>query len=250
MVNVALSKGFVRYDNVYSSLKLIEADVAIKLEDAKRIVIKPDLLHTNGEPCSDVDSAKAVLDFLQEHTNKTITIAEGAFVGDDVFSSSQFTRLLADYSVKFVNLNHDDAVPVTIGKSQVSISQLMLKSDFRVSLASLHSDSSFSIMGAIPNIILGSIAESGKSDFYKNRLSARKFPELLKLLSPALSVIDCFEASKFSKSIVYGSSIASKDAVAADFVAAKILNVKPNYLALCAPSAVKIVGSKISELSG
>ncbi|MAG16423.1 hypothetical protein CMO88_05180 [Candidatus Woesearchaeota archaeon] len=246
MANVALVKGVVRYDIIFKSLELIQEDVINKVSSSKRIVIKPDLLHLNG--CSELtnaDSVKAVLDFIEEFTNKKITIAEGSFSDEDVFHRHNYHDLLKDYSVKFLNLNNDDSAPIKLGKTTINISKTLLESDFRISVAVLKRDRT-SLLGAIPNMVIGSVSENDKTDFYKSKTFLRNTSEIFKLIRPGLSVIDGFDSVKTN--LKTSLAIASKDAVSADTVASKILKTKRSYLGYCKKSKIKMVGSKLSEL--
>lgn len=237
MPRVSVVEGIVRYDNVFRALELIQKDVESRIADSMHIVIKPDLLHVNG--CSqlvDVDSVRAVLDFVEDFTNKKITIAEGSFADEDVFHSHDYHELLRDYSVRFLNLNHDDSVPIKIGKNTFNVSKSMLESDFRISLSLLKRDRKASLLGVIPNMVIGSVLPDGKSDFYAGRDFSRNTAELFRLLRPHLSVIDGFGAVKSSV------AIASSDAVSADATAAKLLKIKnARYLNYCGRRKVKIV---------
>lgn len=235
--NVSVVEGVVRYDNVFKALELIQKDVESRISGSMRIVIKPDLLHINGcEQLADVDAIRAVLDFVEDFTNKKVTIAEGSFSDEEVFHRHGYHELLRDYSVRFLDLNHDDFVPVKIGKKTFSVSKSMAESDFRISLAVLKRDRKAALLGAIPNMVIGSVLGRDKPDFYTDRNFNRNTAELLPLLRPHLSVIDGFGAMKSSV------AIASSDAVAADATAAKILKIKNvRYLNYCGKRKIKII---------
>ena len=249
MPKVALVKGMVRYDNVYSALKMISKDVQDKLSSSTHIVIKPDLLHIHG--CSNlqsahVDATKAILDFIEELTNKRITIAEGSFSGEDVFHRHDFHDLLKDYSVRFLNLNNDDTLPIKLQKT-VNVSKTLLKSDFRISLPVLKRDMA-SLLGSIPNIILGAVSGQDKANFYADRSFARNTAELFKLFKPQLSVFDGFDAVKTIRKIKSSLAMASTDAIAADTVAARILKLKNvKYLSHFKKSKIELLGNKPSD---
>ncbi len=237
MPSVSVAEGVVRYDNVFRALELIQGDVEGKISGSSHIMIKPDLLHING--CSglaDVDAVKAILDFVEEFTNKKITMAEGSFSGEDVFHRHGYHELLSDYSVRFLNLNNDDFVPVKMGRKTFNVSKSMAESGFRVSLSVLKRDRKASLLGAIPNIVVGSVLPDGKSDFYAGRDFHKNVAELLPLLRPHLSVIDGFGAIKPSV------AIASGDAVSADATAARLLKVKNvRYLNYCGKRKIKLI---------
>jgi len=245
MVSVALVKGVVRYDNIFKALELIQPEISAEISRSTHIIIKPDLLHING--CSElvsVDAVKAVLDFVEEFTNKKITIAEGSFSEHDVFHRHDYHDLLKDYSVKFLNLDNDDYIGIKLGNRIVNISKTMLQSDFRISLAMLKRDKKTALMGSIPNLVIGSISETDKVDFYKSRMFNKDTAELFKLLKPDLSVIDGFDAPKKERKLKSSLAIASVDSVAADTAAARILKIKPGYLSYCKRSKIKVIGNK------
>ncbi|MBS3132969.1 DUF362 domain-containing protein [Candidatus Woesearchaeota archaeon] len=242
MPNVSVVKGVVRYDNIFRSLELIEKDVQDRISNSTHIVIKPDLLHING--CFglvSVDAVKAVLDFIEEFTNKKVTIAEGSFSDEDVFHRHDYHDLLNDYSVRFLNLNNDDSVEVKLGNKTAAVSETLLKSDFRISLALLKRDRKTVLIGSIPNIVIGSVSEHDKADFYKSRTFNKDTAELFKLLKPQLSVIDGFDTPERERKLKSSLAIASSSAVAADAVAAGILKIKPGYLRYCGKAKIRVV---------
>lgn len=244
MVDVALVRGIVRYDNIFSSLELVQDDFKDKISNSRHILIKPDLLHINGcndSELSNADAVKAILDFVEEFTNKRITLAEGSFSDEDVFHRHGYHELLKDYSVKFVNLNYDDSVPIKVGKTTINVSKTLLKSDFRISAPVLKRDKKALLMGAIPNIVIGGISENDKADFYKSRAFMRSSAELFKLLKPQLSVIDGFDSVKTERKLKSSLALASADAVAADTVAARILKIENSYLKYYGKRRIKVV---------
>ncbi len=237
MPNVSVVEGVVRYDNVFKALELVQGDVEEKLGRSSRIIVKPDLLHIDGcSQLTDVDAVRAVLDFVEEFTNKKVTIAEGSFADEDVFHRHDYHEILNDYSVRFLNMNHDVFVSVKIGKNRFNVSKSLLESDFRISLALLRRDRKAVLLGSVPNIVIGGILPDCKADFYAGRDFNRNTAEILKLLKPQLSVIDGFGSMKPFV------AIASCDAVAADTAAAKILKLKNvRYLSYCSKRTVTIV---------
>lgn len=244
MTDVSLVKGVVRYDNVMRALHLIQDDIEDKIENGRNIIIKPDLLHING--CNEleltnIDTVKAILDFFEEFTNKKVKIAEGSFSTEDVFHHHYYHDLLKDYSVKFLNMNNEDSTPVEIGKTALHVSNTLLGSDLRISVAVLKRDPKTGILAAIPNICVGGLNEKNKDDFYKSKTLNKQLPELYKLLRPHISVIDGFDAIKTEAKIKFSSAIASSEAIASDMVASKVLGVATKYLHNFSPQKVDIV---------
>ncbi|MBI2664102.1 DUF362 domain-containing protein [Candidatus Woesearchaeota archaeon] len=239
MAEVSLVKGVVRYDNVFRALELIQGSVADKISKSSSIVIKPDLLHVRGcSPSANVDSVKAVLDFIDEFTNKKIAIAEGSFTDEDVFHNHGFHDLLNDYSVRFVDLNKDDSVPVKLGSRAYSVSKSLLRADFRISVGLPRTYSS-SFLGCVSNMVLGAVQE--KSALLKSRHFSKNVLELYKLLRPNLAVLDGFDTVTSKKEAF---AVASADAMAADKAAAKFLGIKANYAT--ARAKIKILGESLS----
>ncbi|MBI2137079.1 DUF362 domain-containing protein [Candidatus Woesearchaeota archaeon] len=240
MADVAVVDGVVRYDNIFRSLKLVKDGVAGRLSGSSHIVIKPDILHVDG--CSgvaSVDAVKAVLDFVEEFTNKKVVIAEGAFVEEDVFYRHGFHELLEDYSVRFVNLDYDDSVPVRLGSFSVGVSKVLLESDFRVSLAVFGSERRH-FVGSVSNMVLGAVSGRDKASFYRGRFFGRNVAELSRLLKPHLSVFDCFDAVMSEKKSSF--AVAGVDAVSVDRVAAKSLRKPvPSYLNYLPKQRVTVV---------
>ncbi len=244
MVKVSLVKGIVRYDIVFKALQQLKKDLEEKLSSSSRIVIKPDLLHLNGcrdMELSNIDTVRAVLDFIEESTNKRITIAEGSFAEEDVFHKHGFSDLLHDYSIRFLRLQNDDMLPVKIGKSEVNVSKAILESDLRISVAVFKRDRRMKLLGSIPSMVLGSISDNNKDSFYKSRDAARHTAEILKLVNPHIAIIDGFDAPMTERKIRDSFAIVSPDAIAADTLAARLLKVKPLYLSHCPARKVTLV---------
>jgi uncharacterized protein (DUF362 family) len=231
MQSIAVTKGLVRYDNVFHALRLLESQLGERISKCKRIVIKPDLLHNAGcAEQSHLDAMRAVLEFVETYTNKRITIAEGAFIGDDIFSHHGYYDLRNDHAVKFINLEYDDTVPIRAGSKTVPVSKIIVSSDFRISLSPLRADPRLGLMGTIPNIVLGSITGHGKEELYQSRSRAAEIAAIATVMKPHLSIIDAFIAEKGKKLLELSTAIAGTDAVAVDAGAAKLLKVKAPYL--------------------
>ncbi len=266
---VALVKGAVRYDTVFKSLELIEAAVKEKIANSMRIVIKPDFFFPKQRMSTSVDAMKAVLDFILEFTNKKITVAEGLYDGSEVqpvFHKADLHELHDDYGLKYVDLNKDEFVTISLdNKLSVRVAKTVLNSDLRISLA-IPKLTSAKFLAATANIAIGSIISSGrlKDKNDKARLMSSKnydsaIAELLKVVKPSLAVVDGFESIVNKQGLETNLCVASSDAVAADTVAAAALGKnlkkirKPAYLELCGKaglgqssmSKIAVVGEKL-----
>ncbi len=260
---VGLAKGSIRYDIVTKSLQLIEESVKERIANSMRIVVKPDFLFTRQGMSTDVDAVKAVLDFILEFTNKKITIAEGLYGGAEiqpVFHKALFHELHDDYGLKYVDLNRDEFVTISLSnKLSVRVAKTVLNSDFRISVA-VPKLVGNRFSAAAANMAIGSLISSGRSKDKndKARLMSSKnhdsaIAELLKVVKPSLAVVDGFESVIGKKSLETNLCVASSDAVAADTVAAAALGKnlkkirKPAYLELCGKAGIG--RSSLSEMA-
>lgn len=261
---VGLAKGSIRYDIVTKSLQLIEESVKERIANSMRIVIKPDFFFTKQGMHISADAVKAVLDFIMEFTNKKITIAEGLYDGSEVqpvFHKADLHELHDDYGLKYVDLNRDEFVTISLNnKLSVRVAKTILNSDFRISVA-VPKLAGNRFSAAATNMAIGSLVSSGKSKDKndKARLMASgnydaAVAELLKIIKPSLAVVDGFESVVNKKSIETNFCVASADAVAADVVAAAALGnnlkkklKKQKYLEMC--SKAGIGRSSLSEMA-
>jgi len=242
---VALIRGDVRYDNVFKALEKIEPSITEKLANSYRIVIKPDFLLPNLT--TSVDAVRAALDFIGEFTNKEVTVAEGLFSGAEIqpaFHNALLHELGEDYGLKYVDLNRDDSVTISLGNElSVNVARTIIDSDFRISLAVPKLERG-AFSAGLENIAIGSVIARGKKNGKQQLLSTRHFgpalAELLKVVKPSLSLVDGFFSSVNGKAAETGFCVASADGVAADAVSVTALSKrirkpvkKPVYLALC-----------------
>jgi len=109
MENVALYKGNSRYDNILNSMNLISSDIEENIKNKNKIIIKPNcVLDSIQKASTHVDAIRAVLDFISEHTNKKITIAEGsAYQTINAFEKFNYYLLKDNYNLNFIDLNND-----------------------------------------------------------------------------------------------------------------------------------------------
>ena len=105
---VSLIKGNDRREIVYQALKGIEDEVISSIGN-KRILIKPNFVSTSKDLCAThVDAIRGILDFLQAHHKKQITVGEstaskaGTFDG---FKNYGYQTLEREYNVTLVDLN-------------------------------------------------------------------------------------------------------------------------------------------------
>lgn len=247
MDRVSVLKGVVRYDNVFRALKLLPRELGDRIGSSSRIVVKPGLLHLKGCPKSQhthVDSVKATLDFVQQFTNKKITIAEGSFSDENVFHAHGYHDLARSYPVRFLDLNSDDSVQVETGSSRTGVSKTLLKSDFRISVSALTRTRQGYLFGSVLNVALGGITGEYKDAFRRRRTYNPDVAEVFKLVRPHLSVIDGFNTLSGS-GLKSSLAIAGRNGIAVDTVSAGLLKIKAPYLTHLSKPRVRIVRKRL-----
>ena len=247
MDNVSIVRGLVRYDNIFRSLKLLSRELGDRISSSSRIVVKPGLLHLKGCPKSQhthVDSVKATLDFVQQFTNKKITIAEGSFSEENVFHNHGYHDLARSYPVRFLNLNRDDSVPVQIGNAMTCVSKTLLRADFRISVSAPVRTRQGYLFGSVPNVVLGSITGTSKEAFRKRKSPGSDVAELFKLMRSHLSVLDGFNTLSGLPGLKSPLAIAGRNGIAVDTALARMLKIKAPYLNHLEKPHVKLVRKK------
>ena len=261
---VGLAASPVRYDGVTKALELIEDSVADRISSSMRIVIKPDFFFTKQGLCTSVDAVRAILDFVFEYTNKKITIAEGLYNGGEiqpVFHRAGLHELADDYGLKYVDLNRDAFVTISLGSDQLSlakgsrlslrVAKTILNSDFRISVA-VPKLTGVRFSAAMTNMAIGGLISNGTAAVKNNKaklLSGRYYDaavaELLKVVRPHLSVVDGFKSVVNNRSVETNFCAASADGIAADVIAASALGNALNkrisrqkYLELCSRAGI------------
>ncbi len=253
---VAVVRNAVRYDGITKSLEMIQGSVADRISGSMRIVIKPDFFFTRQGMSTSVDAVKAVLDFVLQFTNKKITIAEGLYNGREikpVFHNAGLHELAEDYGVKYVDLNRDESITISLKGLALRVAKTAINSDFRISLA-VPKLVGGSFSAATANMAIGGVIGSGKAKLLSGKNHAAAVAEILKVIRPQLSVVDGFESVVNKRSIETNFCVASADGVAADVVVAaalgKALNrriSKQKYIEMC--SRAGIGQSSLSRIS-
>lgn len=254
---VAVVRDAVRYDGITKSLEMVQGSVADRISGSMRIVIKPDFFFTKQGMSTSADAVKAVLDFVLQFTNKKITIAEGLYSGgkiEPVFHNAGLHELAEDYGVRYVDLNRDEFIAISLQKGlALKVARTVINSDFRISLA-VPKLVGGSFFAATANMAIGGVIGSGKAKLLSGKNHAAAVAEILKIIRPNLSVVDGFTSVVNGRSIETNFCAASADAVAADVVSASSLSKqlnkkipKQDYLAVC--SRAGIGQSSLSRIS-
>jgi uncharacterized protein (DUF362 family) len=252
---VSLVKGNDRRQIVYQSLKLIEDEILGSI-GKKKIMIKPNVV-TPINPLGSlhVDAVRAILDFLAPHYKYQILIGEAATINTmEGYKNYGYFALEKEYNVKLVDLNltpyqyryvinrDNKPIPIRI------ISTFLDPDLYIISAARMKTHNIVLVTLSLKNILLGAplndYKQNDKGLMHTNPNTTAgdichfNMFHLAQEVYPDLAVIDGFEAME-GKGPAWGTpfdasvAIASRDAVAADTLATKVMGFdakKINYL--------------------
>jgi uncharacterized protein (DUF362 family) len=248
---VSLVKGDDRYEIVRQSLQMIENEVLSSIGN-KQILLKPNVVLANN-PLADthVDAVRAVLDFLRPHYKKTIVIGEaGHHKTFDGYKNMGYLELENNYNVRLVDLNQDSyeyryvfgaehrPLPVRIAATFFD------PNAYIVSVARMKTHNYVFVTLSLKNVLLGCPIKDDKSNdkalFHTappavNDLCHFNMFHLAQEVFPDLAVIDGFEGME-GNGPAWGTpfpahvALASRDALAADTLATKIMGFDPKRI--------------------
>jgi uncharacterized protein (DUF362 family) len=253
---VSLVKGNDRREIVYQSLKLIEDDILGSI-GSKKILIKPNVV-TPINPLGSLhpDAVRAILDFLTPHYKSQILIGEAATINTmEGYKNYGYFALEKEYNAKLVDLNltpyqyryviNKDNKPIPIR----IISSYLDPDLYIISAARMKTHNIVLVTLSLKNILLGAplndYKKNDKGLMHTNLVTTANdichfnMFHIAQEVFPDLAVIDGFEAME-GKGPAWGTpfearvAIASRDAVAADTLATKVMGFDPkkiNYLA-------------------
>ncbi len=252
---VSLVKGNDRRGIVHQSLKLIEDEILASIGN-KKIMIKPNVV-TPINPLGSlhVDAVRAILDFLTPHYKSQIIIGEAATINTmEGYKNYGYFALEKEYNVKLVDLNltpyeyryviNKDNKPIPIRV----VSKYLEPDLYLISAARMKTHNIVLVTLSLKNILLGAplndYKKNDKSLMHTNPNTTANdichfnMFHIAQEIFPDLAVIDGFEAME-GKGPAWGTpfdarlAIASRDAVAADTLATKVMGFNPqkiNYL--------------------
>ena len=249
---VSLVKGNDRREIVYQSLKMIEDEILGSIGD-KQILIKPNMVQTYNPLCAThVDAVRAILDFLKPHSKRKIMIGESTAGQNtfDGFKNYKYLALEKEYDVKLIDLNlqgyeyryvfgkGNRPLPIRI------ISTFLNPNVYIISAARMKTHDRVLVTLSLKNVIMASpindykkndkgLAHTGQRAL--NTICHYNLFHLAQQVYPDLAVIDGFVAME-GDGPVWGSefdsrvAIASRDALAADTLATKVMGFDPKRI--------------------
>ena len=248
---VSLVKGNDRREIVYQSLKLLEDEILASI-GSKKVLIKPNMVLADCPLCvTHVDAVRAVLDFLSPHYKKQIIIGEsGAHNTMDGFKNNEYFRLEKEYKVKVVDLNQEAyQYRYVFGEENrplpIRIISTFLDPDvYIISVARMKTHNKVLVTLSLKNVLLAcplnDYKQNDKGFMHTgptavNDLCHFNMFHLAQEVFPDLAVIDGFEAME-GNGPSWGTpfdsrvALASRDALAADTLATKIMGFDPKRI--------------------
>jgi uncharacterized protein (DUF362 family) len=253
MIKISYIKSDERQYNIERCLALIKSEITQQIKLAKRVVIKIDAHKANNSGAvTNASALDSILKCITPFVSGQITLVEGVKNGDTLtaFKNYNYLALQSRYDLAIVDLNTDDYLPIILtdkdGRNvDAKVSKTLLESDYIISVSLPKTHNKILYSGAIHNIAASAVVQENSS--WLKKLLPRtnnsdgsgivyQFPEIatkniIKLyekLTPKLSIIDCFETVQGDGEISADNvqthfAIASTNAVAADYLAAKCL---------------------------
>ena len=277
---VSLVKGNDRRDIIYQSLKMIEGEVLASIGN-KKILLKPNMVVTNNPlSATHVDAIRAILDFLKPHYKKQIIIGESVVWKRtfDGFKNYGYLPLEKEYNVKLVDLNQQPyQYRYVIDKDNrplpLRIISTFLDPDvYIISAARMKTHDRVLVTLSLKNILLACPINDHKNNDKAlvhtgprgvNSICHYNMFHLAQEVYPDLAVIDGFVAMEGNGPIsgtAFDSrvALASRDALAADIIATKVMGFDPQrvgYLSAMAQAGmgqadfgkINILGTKLNQ---
>ncbi len=168
---VALIRGDDRYDNIAQALELLtdsgrgSTPLAEALSGRKHVLVKPNFV-TAHRPlaATHVDAVRAVLDFVREHYDGRVTIAEGPSIhrAAEGFRRYGYEPLARAYGATLMDLNHDEPFPVEVydwklRPLRLHLARTVVESDFRISVSPPKTHDVVIVTLSLKNMIMGAL---------------------------------------------------------------------------------------------
>ncbi len=241
MVRVALVKGDDRPRNIRRALDLIADQINL---GGRRPVIKVNFVSTYVPLCAThVDAARAVVEFLRDHGERDIAIAEGAAWGTTPrgFRDYGYLELASEYGVELIDLNDSDSwttvhvVHPDMKPHPVKLSPVMMDpQNYIISLTRLKTHLQVGVTLTAKNVIMGAILVMDKYRMHPseagNRVLDYNLFTVMRHLHIDLGVLDGWEGMQgkgpvFGEPVDHRVALAGTDFVAVDRVGTEVMGV-------------------------
>lgn len=273
---VGLVKGGSRRENIRQALDLIESD--IDLTGKSNVLVKVNFVSsTNQLAATHVDGVRALLEFLRERYDGKITIGESAEVrAEEPYQRFGYTDLIDDFNVELADLSEGEWVPVDLYDESLQpltlrYSKQVAESDYRIVIGPAKTHNVVVTTLSIKNLAMGCLyckpgpgagIPNPESDKHKMHQGHAVHNLNLYLLTrswkPDLSIIDGYmgmdgDGPIDGKPVEWGVAIASRDPVAADCLAARLMGfptTEVGYLWYCVQKGIGVGDLEQMEVLG
>jgi uncharacterized protein (DUF362 family) len=159
---VAVVRGPERYQNIRQVLGLLGGKATV----GAKHVVKPNFVSTQDQlAATHRETARAVVDFIRQHTGRPVVVAEGAATSDtfEGYKNFGFTELWGTHEdVELRDLNRDTSQVVTLydqdlRPTRFRIAKTVWDSDHRVSVAIPKTHDSAVVTLSLKNMVVGSL---------------------------------------------------------------------------------------------
>ncbi len=193
---VAIVRGPDRYENITQALGLLGKEVV----SGALHLVKPNFVSTKVQlSATHRDAARAVIDFVRQHTGHGVVIAEGAAASDtfEGYENFGFVELAETYQdVELRDLNTDAYQSVTLFDKDMRplsfrIAKTVLDSDNRISLAIPKTHDAAVVTLSLKNMVVGSLIRD--MGYNLTNLAGSACDRLLKLVPSCLRPVFSFQ---------------------------------------------------------
>ena len=236
---VALTRTGSRGENIEAALRLIESE--IDLEAKPSVFIKVNFVSTSIQlAATHVDAVRALLRFLRQRYDGKITIGESTLgPAREGYARFGYLDLVKEFGVELIDLNEGEWEVVGLYDSALRpmkfrFSKQAIESDYRIVIGPAKTHDTVVVTLSIKNLAMGGLRYAGEADSDKRKMHQgyRVHNLNLYLLTeacpPHLSIIDGYTGMEgdgplFGNPVEWGVAIASRDPVAADCLAARLM---------------------------
>ncbi|MFX0003592.1 MAG: DUF362 domain-containing protein [Candidatus Hodarchaeota archaeon] len=173
---------------VVGAIKLIENNMPFDFSNSKNILLKPNLLRSKKEACTQPSFVEGVISYLQEKGISMENISLGDSPGQqgktatDVAEKIGLLKICEDYSIKLVDFESDvpliEKIEGALRLKEIRVAKVVKECDTLINLPRLKSHIEATMTGAIKNY-WGIIQGGLKAKYHLLGKNAEQFGEVL-----------------------------------------------------------------------